>query len=145
MAKGGKGKAKKSKNSATVDPNNTDHIDPATKAFFKVQLKDLEEKLERSENKCEILTIENEKFRVEANERENIQKNNFEGYKKLNGDSQGNIQGLKRDIIGMVEKIESFKLETSEKFENYRVVLDINLGFWASGLRGIWASGHLGF
>ena len=42
----------------------------------------------------------------------------------MNGDSQGNIQGLKRDIIGMVEKIESFKLETSEKFENYRVVLD---------------------
>lgn len=117
MAKGGKAKGKKAK--AGDGSSNADYIDPATKALFKVQLKDLEEKLERAETKCDVLNIENLRFREDEKVRQQEQKDNFEGYKKSNGDTQEHIQDIKLELIGMNEKISSFKAATKSKFESF--------------------------
>ena len=88
MAKGkGKNKGKKS----SANGSGKGDLDPASRAIFSVQLKALEEKLQESNEKCEILKVENQKLSEQNLNSEAQQKLNFEGFKKQNENSQSEI------------------------------------------------------
>lgn len=102
MAKKDKKSAKKSKNSAGPK-DDSDFIDPATKAIFKVQVKDLEEKIERSESKCKSLELENSKILEDTSNLEHSMRENFDVYQKIYDESSEVILGLKGSFfIGFI-------------------------------------------
>jgi len=123
MAKGGKKGAKKpKKGSASGTPGlaGGEELDELSKQFYIVQIRDLEEKLGRYQQKCDLLTLQNQEFQQKY-QNEQLEKEDITAYlRKQMEQKQDMILELKEEILTVQSKADKEKQDAMNRYTNLK-------------------------
>lgn len=126
--KKGSGKGKKGKGAKQAPPNQTPKVDPETKEFFLIQIKDLEERLLRYQKKCDELEVDNGKFIEKYEQMATDKKEIVAFWKKQVEQKTDEIADLNDRHIGLQQtrdnEREDFKRQLQEARSEYQDMKD---------------------
>lgn len=120
--KGGKGKKGKGSADAGGAPGvaKGDELDELSRQFYLLQIRDLEEKLARYQEKCDVLTLENTEYH-EKHHNEQQDKQEIVSYlRKITEEKSDKIHTLNEEILTLQAKADQEREESMKKYTSLK-------------------------
>lgn len=113
-------KEKSEKSGAMSGPKPEEEIDELSRQFYLNQIKDLEHKVNRYQEKCDLLTLENNSFQTDFKNEKEDKKEIVDYLRKKNEISNKKIEELNNDMLDMQNKMDQEREKSNRKYQDLK-------------------------